>query len=109
MKGKAWGSALFLVWWYVCVTELGVNAKELNPGRGSQITQITSQTGVYFDSFGSVYFFPTEWNLVTYVDLRPVKGLWRQTKERSVILSEMCDQLSNETWFIYTDCRPSTP
>jgi hypothetical protein len=21
----------------------------------------------------------------------------------------MCGRLSNETWFIYTDCRPSTP
>jgi hypothetical protein len=42
------------------------------------------------------------------VDLRPVKELWKRTKERIVTLSEMCERLSNETWFIYTDCRPST-
>jgi hypothetical protein len=87
----------------------GVCAEILNPSIGSQITQITSQTGVYFDSVGDVYFFSTELNLVTYVDLSPVKDLWRQTKERIVTLSEMCNRLSNETWFIYTDCRPSTP
>jgi hypothetical protein len=53
-------------------------------------------------------FFPTEWSLVNYVDLRPIKDLWRRTKERIVTLSEMCNRLSNETWFIYADCRPST-
>jgi hypothetical protein len=95
------------------VTELGqhtgVCAEKLNLSKGSQIRQITSQTGVYFDSIGDVYFFPTEWSLITYVDLKPVKDLWRQTKERIITLSEMCNRLSNETWFIYTDCRPSAP
>jgi hypothetical protein len=113
MRGTTWMNVLFFLWWYMYVTELGqhtgVCAETLNLSKGSQITQITSQTGVYFDSIGNVYFFPTEWSLVTYVDLRPVKDLWRQTKERIVTLSEMCNRLSNETWFIYTDCRPSAP
>jgi hypothetical protein len=113
MKGKTWASVLFFLWWYMYVTELGqrtgVNAEVLNLSKGSQITQITSQTGVYFDNIGVVYFFPAEWSLVTYVDLRPVKDLWKQTKERIVRLSEMCNRLSNETWFIYTDCIPSAP
>ncbi|PNF43411.1 hypothetical protein B7P43_G13447 [Cryptotermes secundus] len=113
MKEKAWMNVLFLLWWYVYVTKIdqhtGVCAETLDLDKGSRITQITSQTGVYFDSMGSIYFFPTEWSLVTYVDLRPVKDLWRQTKQRIVTLSEMCNRLSNETWFIYTDCRPSAP
>lgn len=112
-EGEDMGSVLFFLWWYTYVTELGqrtgVYAEVLNLSKGSQITQITSQTGVYFDNIGGVYFFPTEWSLVTYVDLRPVKELWKQTKERIVSLSEMCNRLSNETWFIYTDCRPSAP
>jgi hypothetical protein len=108
MRGKTWASVLFLLWWYTYVTEFGrqtgAYAEELNLSKGSQITQITSQTSVYFDNIGSIYFSPTERSLVIYVDLRPVKDLWKQTKERIVTLSEMCNRLSNGSWFIYTDC-----
>jgi hypothetical protein len=113
MRGKTRASVLFILWWYSYVRELGqrtdVHAEQLNLSKGYQITQITSQTGVYFENIASVYSFPTEWNLVTYVDLRPVKDLWKQTKERIVTLTELCNRLSNGTWFIYTDCRASAP
>lgn len=112
MKEKVWTIKLFLLWWWLYVIigqHAGVHAETLDLRKGSQITQISSNTGVYFDNIGSVYFYPTEWSLITYLDLRPVKDLWKQTKERVTTLNEMCNRLRNETWYVYTDCKPSAP
>jgi hypothetical protein len=44
------------------------------------ITPIESPTGLYFDEKGSVFFYPTQWKMVSYVDLKPTQRLWKQFK-----------------------------
>jgi hypothetical protein len=72
MKGKTWMNVLFLIWWYMYVTKLdqhtNVCAQSLDLDKVSRITQIKSQTGVYFD-----------WSLVTYVVPMYVLNHWTLT------------------------------
>lgn len=76
---------------------------------GSHIEPINSQTGVYFDYIGKLYFYPTEWSFINYVDLTPIKRTWRETKDRISKLKDICNNIRNETWYSYTDCQPSIP
>jgi hypothetical protein len=57
-----------------CCTLTG--AEEVKP----TITSIDSHEELYFDEMGQVFFYPTEWKVVSYVTLRPTQTLWRQVK-----------------------------
>ena len=57
-----------------CCTLTG--AEEVKP----TITSIDSHAGLYFDEMGQVFFYPTEWKVVSYVNLKPTQMLWRQVK-----------------------------
>ena len=32
---------------------------------------IDSTTGLYFDEMGKIFFYPTQWKVVSYIDLKP--------------------------------------
>ena len=67
----------------------------------------SSMSGIYFDHVGYVYLYPSEWKIVTYVDLLPAKDLWQKTKNQLVSLNEICKQIADKNWYPYTDCKQS--
>lgn len=94
-----WAKVLLVLWWQVQLMTQG--------NEEAQVTTISSKTGIYFDHIGFVYFYPSEWSLVTYVDLNPIRDLWKNTKAQFVNLMNLCESVKNESWYPYTDCKPS--
>ena len=48
------------------------------------ITEIESQTGLYFDELGQIFFYPTQWKIVSYVNLKPTQLMWKQVKSHQL-------------------------
>ena len=82
-------------WWVFIHTETAIPT----------ITQINSQSGLYFDEMGQIFLYTTQWKIVSYADLKPVQLLWRQVKERQMKIVECCAKVKNETWYHLTDCH----
>jgi hypothetical protein len=79
-------------------------AEELKP----TITPIGSHTGLYFDEIGQIFFYPTQWKIVSYVDLKPTQLLRKQVKAHQLQIVN-CLKIHNATWYSLTDCRAFTP
>ena len=97
-------------YWIITVTIVGwhcifPNAEEVKP----TITQIESQTGLYFDELGQIFFCPTQWKVVSYVNLKPTLLMWKQVKTHQSQTVSHCRTVSNATWYALTDCRAFTP
>ena len=72
---------------------------------GPTLTQINSQTGLYFDEIGQTLFYTTQWKIVSYADLKPVQLQWKQVTENQTKIGEYCIKVKNETWYHLTDCH----
>ncbi|KAK7871643.1 hypothetical protein R5R35_001828 [Gryllus longicercus] len=72
----------------------------------NQNTPLPSADGIYFDEVGNLFLSPTQWKFINYVDLHPIKELWKQTKEHSAQVLNVCHKHENKTWYFLTDCRP---
>ena len=97
-------------YWIITVTIVGwhcifPNAEEVKP----TITQIESQTGLYFDELGQIFFYPTQWKVVSYVNLKPTMLMWKQVETHQSQIVSHCRTVSNAIWYALTDCRASTP
>jgi hypothetical protein len=57
------------------------------------ITQIKSSTDIYFDEIESIYFYPTQWKIVSYVDLKPTQRLWTQVKTHQSQIAGFCNKV----------------
>jgi hypothetical protein len=84
---------------------LYTGAEEVKP----TITPIESSAGLYFDEIGNVFLYPTQWKIVSYVDLKPTQRLWKQVKSHQVQISNYCDKIQNASWYPMTDCSGFTP
>jgi hypothetical protein len=73
------------------------------------ITPIKSLAGLYFDEIGSVFFYPMQWKIVSYMDLKPTQRLWRQVKPHQSQIAVYCNRVKNATWYALTDCSSFTP
>jgi hypothetical protein len=80
-------------------------AEEVKP----TIASIDSQTGLYFDEVGQVFFYPTQWKVVSYVNLKPTHILWKQVKTQQSQIVDHCNRIHNATWYSLTDCSAFTP
>jgi len=78
-------------------------------GRTETVTPIESHTGLYFDEIGQIFFYPTQWKVVSYVNLRPTQLLWKQVKAHQPQIVNYCLKIHNTTWFSLTDCCAFTP
>ena len=97
-------------YWIITITIIGwhcifPNAEEVEP----TITQIGSQTGLYFDELGQIFFYPTQWKVVSYVNLKPTMLMWKQVKTHQSQIVSHCRTVSNATWYALTDCCAFTP
>jgi hypothetical protein len=71
----------------------------------SQIFQeLKSKTGIYFNEMGIIFFYPTKWRVVTYVDLEPTLELWVQTKAHHIKIRNFCKKIKDNDWYSSTDC-----
>ena len=66
---------------------------------------ITSETGIYFDEVGQISFYPMTWKVVSYIDLKPTRDLWRKVKEHQKRVSNYCHGLERAPWYHLTDCN----
>jgi hypothetical protein len=73
------------------------------------IASIDSPTGLYFDEMGQILFYPTQWKVVSYVNLKPTQMLWKQVKENPLQIVNYCIKIHNATWYPLTDCCAFTP
>jgi hypothetical protein len=86
--------------WIIFLT-LSVSWKPLH----SQILQeIKSKTGIYFNEMGIMFFYPTKWRVVIYVDLEPTLELWVQTKAHHMKIRNFCKKIKDKDWYSSTDC-----
>jgi len=65
--------------------------------------------GLYFDEVGQIFFCPTQWKVVSYVNLIPTQLLWKQVKAHQLQIVNYCLQIHNTTWYSLTDCQSFTP
>jgi hypothetical protein len=61
------------------------------------ITLVESSTGLYFDEIGNVFFYPTQWKIVSYVDLKPTQRLWKQVKTHQFQIFNYSTKIWNTT------------
>jgi len=73
------------------------------------ITPIESSAGLYFDEIGNVFFYTTQWKIVSYVDLKPTQRIWKQVKTHHSQIAMYCEKVKNATWYPLTDCSSFTP
>ena len=80
-------------------------------GEFSQVKILGTETGIYFDHIGTLYVYPSEWKVITYVELGPAKELWVNTKSQMIKLTNICKEIEkqNQTWYIYTGCQQTIP
>jgi hypothetical protein len=104
MKLKGYGFVAVAVIFWRCVITYAEEVK-LNPS----IKTIDSSTGLYFDEMGQLFFYPTQWKIVSYVNLKPTQLLWKQVKAHQLQITNYCTKIQNTTWYSLTDCRAFTP
>jgi hypothetical protein len=80
-------------------------AEELKP----TIASIESRVGLYFGEFGQLFFYPTQWKVVSYVNLKPTQMLCKQVKSQQSQIVNYCNKIHNVTWYSLIECRPFTP
>ena len=42
-----------------------------------QVEHTNSKSGIYFDAIGYISFFPTNWTVLSYLNLEPTSTLWK--------------------------------
>ena len=80
-------------------------AEEMKP----TIALTDSPSGLYFDEVGQVFFYPTQWKVISYVILEPTQMLWKQVKSHQLQIVNYCMKIHNATWYPLTECRAFTP
>jgi hypothetical protein len=105
MFQKVAGYKLRFGYWIITITTVGwhyifpyVEEVKLT------ITQIESETGPYFDELGQICFYPTQWKVVSYMNLKPTLLLWRQVKAHQSQIVNNYLTVSDSTWYALTDC-----
>jgi len=73
------------------------------------ITATESSAGLYFDEIGNVFFYSTQWKILSYVDLKRNQRLWKQVKTHQSQIAIYCEKDKNDTWYPLTDCSSFTP
>ena len=73
------------------------------------VTPIESHTGLYFDEIRQIFFYPTQWKVVSYVNLKPTPFLWKQVKAHQLQIVNYCLKIHNATLYSLTDCRAFIP
>jgi methyl-accepting chemotaxis protein len=53
---------------------------------------------------GTIFFYPTKWKVVTYINLEPTRELWKQTKTHQKKIADFCRKIKDKNWYHYTDC-----
>lgn len=70
-----------------------------------QNDEISGKAGLYFDHINYVWFTPYSWDIVTYVDLKPVQDLYDTLLKGITRLEQECKAIKDFTWFHKTDCE----
>jgi hypothetical protein len=68
------------------------------------IEETKSETGIYFNEIGTLFFYPMKWKIITYVNLEPTRELWKQTKIQQRKVTDFCQKIEDKKWYHYTDC-----
>ena len=89
--------AVAIIQW-CCVRAEDINLKP-------SVKAIDSTAGLYFDEMGQIFFYPTQWKVVSYVDLKPTQVLWKQGTAHQLQISDYCVKIQNATWYPLTDCH----
>lgn len=82
--------AVAILQWYCTVRAEDVKMKP-------SVKAIDSSTGLYFDVMGQIFFYPTQWKVVSYVDLKPTQLLWKQVKAHQSQIVNYCMKIENAT------------
>jgi hypothetical protein len=96
--------------WIIAITIIGGHyvspyAEEVKP----TVMQIESQMCLYFDELGEIFFYPTQWKVISYVNLKPTLSFWKQIKTHQSQIVNHCRTVNNATWHTLTDCSAFTP
>jgi len=68
-------------------------AEEMKP----TIALIDSPSELYFDEMGQVFFYPTQWKVISYVNIEPTQMLWKQVKSHQLQIVNYCMKIHNAT------------
>jgi hypothetical protein len=95
LKGH-WFIAVAIILW--CCVIIHAEEVKLKP----DVTAIDS-TVLYFDEMGQIIVYPTQWKVVSYVNLKPTQLLWKQVKAHQLQIANYCMKIQNATWDPLTD------
>ncbi|KAJ4430510.1 hypothetical protein ANN_19098 [Periplaneta americana] len=70
-----------------------------------QNDEISGKAGLYFDHVNDVWFTPYSWDVITYIDLKPVQHLYDTLQKGITRLEQECKAIKDFTWFHKTDCE----
>ena len=92
--------AVAIIQW-CCVRAEDINLKP-------NVKAIDSTAGLNLHEMGQIFFYPTQWKIVRYVDLKPTQLLWKQVKAHQLQINNYCVKIQNATWYPLTDCQAFT-
>ena len=81
-------------YWFIAVIAVAiiqrccVHAEDIN--LKPSVKAIDSTVGLYFDEMEQIFFYPTQWKIVSYIDLKPAQLLWKQVKAHQIQISNYC-------------------
>lgn len=70
---------------------------------------INEPVDVYFDAWGYVRMYSSQWKFVTYINMEPAKDSLNLVKQHSRAVFIFCETLRNQSWYQYTDCPTFKP
>jgi hypothetical protein len=73
------------------------------------IASTDSPSELHFNEMKQVFFYPTQWKVISYVNLEPTQMLWKQVKLHQLQIVNNCMKIHNATWYPLTECRAYTP
>ena len=87
-------------YWFIAVIALAISVAYVQKTNLKPSVKATTDTsaGLYFDEMGQIFFSPTQWKVVSYVDLKPTQVLWKQVKAHQLQINNYCMKIQNATW-----------
>jgi hypothetical protein len=65
---------------------------------------IVEPVNVYFDAWGYVQMYSSQWKFVTYINMEQAKDSLNSVKQHSRAVITFCENLKDQPWHQYTDC-----
>lgn len=82
---------------YLLMTLISINIFTCAEEVKLTVASIDSPLGLYFEEIGQLFFYTTQWEVASYVNLKPSQLVWKQVKAHQLQIVNYCVKIHNTT------------